>query len=207
MAVSYPLAFPTHTGVRSVNLRAVQAQGMTQSIFTYKQQVVSHDGARWEAEISLPPMSRQNAEAWLGWLLSLRGQVGTFLMGDPAGATPMGEAGGTPLVNGASQTGSSLVVDGATPSQSSWLRAGDYFQLGSAASSKLYKVTQDVVTDGGGSATLEIWPNLRSSPSDNDALTVTGAKGLFRSSRKDVEWSVNEAMQYGVTFPVIEAIT
>jgi hypothetical protein len=37
---------------------------------------------------------------------------------------------GTPVVNGASQSGSSLVVDGAATSQTGWLLAGDYIQLG-----------------------------------------------------------------------------
>jgi hypothetical protein len=207
MAITYPISLPTHTGIRSINLRAVQQQAMTMSAFTYRQQVVAHAGQRWEAEITLPNMKRADAEAWLGWLLSLNGRVGTFLLGDPLGATPRGEAGGTPRVNGASQTGSSLIIDGATASRSDYLLPGDYIQLGSAASSQLYKVTQAVTTDGSGNATVEIWPSLKSSPSDNAGLTLTSAKGLFRLSSSDVDWKVDEASIYGVTFAAIEAIT
>ena len=157
--------------------------------------------------MTLPAMARADAETWLGWLLSLNGRVGTFLLGDPLGTTARGQAGGPPRVNGASQTGSSLVIDGATASRSDYLLPGDYIQLGSAASSQLYKVTQAVTTDGSGNATVEIWPNLKSSPANNAGLTVSNAKGLFRLSVSDIDWSINEASIYGVTFPAVEVIT
>ena len=207
MAITYPLDLPTHTGIRSIQLRAVQQQAMTMSAFTYRQQVIAHAGQRWEAEITLPAMKRADAEAWLGWLLSLNGRIGTFLLGDPLGATARGEAGGTPRVNGAGQTGSSLTIDGATASRSDYLLPGDYIQLGSAASSQLYKVTQAVATDGSGNATVEIWPSLKSSPANNAGLTVSSAKGLFRLSISNIDWSIDEASIYGVTFPAVEVIT
>ena len=207
MAITYPLALPTHTGIRSINLRAVQQTGMTMSPFTYKQQVVVHPGQRWEAEITLPAMQRANAEAWVGWLLSLRGRSGTFLLGDPLATSPLGNGGGTPVVKGASQTGATLLIDGCTASQSSYLAAGDYIQIGAAASSQLYKVTQTAASDGSGNATLEIWPELRSSPTDNAAITVDSPKGLFRLSTNEVDWSINEASIFGLTFPAVEAIT
>jgi len=207
MAITYPLALPTHTGIRSINLRAVQQTGMTMSPFTYKQQVVVHPGQRWEAEITLPAMQRTNAEAWVGWLLSLRGRSGTFLLGDPLATSPIGNGGGTPVVKGASQTGSTLLIDGCTASQSSYLAAGDYIQIGSAASSQLYKVTQTAASDGSGNATLEIWPDLRSSPADNATITVNATKGLFRLATNETDWSINEASIFGLTFPAIEAIT
>ena len=207
MAITYPLSLPTHTGIRAIQLRAVQQQAMTMSAFTYRQQVIAHSGQRWEAEVTLPAMAGADAETWLGWLLSLNGRVGTFLLGDPLGTTARGQAGGTPRVNGASQTGSSLVIDGATASRSDYLLPGDYIQLGSAASSQLYKVTQAVTTDGSGNATVEIWPNLKSSPANNAGLTVSNAKGLFRLSVSDIDWSINEASIYGVTFPAVEVIT
>ena len=207
MAITYPLALPSHTGIRSINLRAVQTVGMTMSPFTYKQQTVVHPGQRWEAEITLPAMQRTNAEAWIGWLLSLRGRSGTFLLGDPLATSPIGNGGGTPVVKGASQTGSTLLIDGCTASQSSYLAAGDYIQIGAAASSQLYKVTQVSASDGSGNATLEIWPELRSSPADNASITVSSAKGLFRLSTNEVDWSINEASMFGMTFPAVEAIT
>ena len=120
MAISYPLTLPTQTGIASVNLHAVNSVAISQSPFTYKQQVVAHTGQRWEAEVSLPPMKRSDAEVWIAFLLSLKGQRGTFLMGDPNCATARGSASitpGTPVVNGADQTGDSLTVDGLPPAR------------------------------------------------------------------------------------------
>lgn len=207
MAITYPLALPTHTGIAQIQLRAVQVTAMTMSPFTYKQQVVVHPGQRWEAEISLPPMKRSDAEAWIGWLLALRGRSGTFLLGDPLASSPIGNGGGTPVVLGDNQTGSTLNISGCALSQSTWLAAGDYIQLGTLASSQLYKVTQDASSDGAGNATLEIWPELRSSPDNDEAVYVNSAKGLFRLSTNEVNWSINEASVFGLTFPAVEVIT
>jgi hypothetical protein len=75
---------------------------------------------------------------------------------------------GTVLVNGGSQTGTSLIVDGltSTPQQ------GDTFTI--AGVQKVYAITSSVTVTSGG-ATLTINPALASSPADNAAIT-------FRSS-------------------------
>ena len=85
---------------------------MSMSPFTYQQQAVAHAGQRWEVDVTLPAMNRADAEQWVAFLVSLRGRFGTFTLGDPVGASPRGSAGGTPLVNGASQIGGTLNIDG-----------------------------------------------------------------------------------------------
>ena len=206
MAISYPLTLPSHTGIRSIEFRAVNTVGVSQSPFTYSQQVVAHSGQRWEVDISLPAMKRADAEQWVAWLVSLRGQLGTFTLGDPIGATPRGSAGGTPVVNGASQTGGTLVIDGCTADQTGWLKAGDYIQLGSAGTATLHKVLQDANSDGSGNVTLDIWPYIRNSPADNSTVVVSNAVGNFRLSGNQQAWSVNEASFYGLTFGAVEVI-
>jgi len=207
MAISYPLNLPTHTGIRSINLRAVNQTAMSMSPFTYKQQIHNHSGQRWEAEITLPPMARADAEQWIAWLLSLNGRAGTFQLGDPLGATPRGALGGSPLVNGAGQTGSSLTIDGCTPSVTGWLKAGDYIQLGSGATATLHKVLQDVDTNGSGQASIDIWPSMRTAPADNSVVVVNSAKGNFRLNSNEVDWSITEASTYGLVFACVESIT
>lgn len=204
--ISYPLTLPSHTGIAQINLRAINTVGMSMSPFTYAQQVVAHSGQRWEADITLPPMERADAEQWVAWLVSLRGQLGTFTLGDPLGATPRGSAGGTPLVNGADQTGGTLTIDGCTASQTGWLKAGDYIQLGSAGTATLHKVLQDADSDGSGNVTLDIWPYIRTAPSDNAAVVTSSAVGKFRLASNEQNWSINEASIYGMTFGAIEAI-
>lgn len=206
MAISYPLTLPSHTGIRSIEFRAINTVGVSQSPFTYSQQVVAHSGQRWEVDISLPAMKRADAEQWVAWLVSLRGQLGTFTLGDPIGATPRGSAGGTPVVNGASQTGGTLVIDGCTADQTGWLKAGDYIQLGAAGTATLHKVLQDANSDSSGNVTLDIWPYIRNSPADNSTVVTSNAVGNFRLSGNQQAWSVNEASFYGLTFGAVEVI-
>ena len=206
MAITYPLTFPSHTGISNITLRAVNTVGISQSPFTYAQQAVAHTGQRWEVDVTLPAMSRADAEQWVAFLVSLRGRLGTFTLGDPVGATPRGSAGGTPLVNGASQTGGILNIDGCTASQTGWLKAGDYIQLGTAGSATLHKVLADADSDGSGEVSLDIWPYIRTAPADDAAVITSNTVGLFRLASNEQNWSINEASIYGLTFGGVEAI-
>ena len=209
MAESYPLAFPTQTGIAQVQLVASDTVSVTESPFTLSQQVVRHAGAKWSATINIPPVKRSDAEYWNSFLLRLRGQFGTFLVGDPNAATPRGSASsapGTPVVNGASQTGSDLAIDGLPASATGYLKAGDYIQLGTAATSRLYKVLEDVDSNASGEATLNLWPDLRSSPADDATVVVSGAKGVFRLASNDASWTIGNDGFYSITFSAVEAL-
>lgn len=206
MATTYPLALPSHTGLRAIELRATNAVAYSRSPFTFAGQAFAHPGQMWQADVTLPPMKRADAEQWVAWLVSLRGQLGTFLMGDPIGETARGAATGTPLVNGADQTGGSLVIDGATNSITGWLKAGDYIQLGSGSTATLHKVLADANSDGSGNVTLDIWPHIRTAPADNATVTVSNTVGRWRLASNESSWSVNEAAIYGISFTAMEAV-
>ena len=209
MAETYPLSLPTHTGIAQVELMATDVVSMTESPFSLSQQVVRHSGARWSATITIPAVKREDAEYWNAFVLRLRGRFGSFLLGDPNAATPRGSASatpGTPLVDGASQTGNELAIDGCPTSATGYLKAGDYIQIGSGSTARLYKVLEDVDTDGTGSATLNLWPDLRSSPADNASVIVSSAKGVFRLSSNEASWSINSAGIYSISFSAMEAL-
>ena len=205
MTISYPLSIPS-TDIAKIKLVANNIVGISQSPFTAAQQVYKYSGQYWEADISLPPMKREVAEYWISFLLKLNGSYGTFLLGDPIGATARGVATGTPLVKGASQSGNTLETDGWTTSVTGILKAGDYIQLGSGSTAKLHKVLDDVNSDGSGNATLTIFPDIRTSPADNSAIVVTSAKGVFRLTSGQTMWDINEASVYGITFGAREAL-
>ena len=203
---TYPISFLSHTGVRSVELRAVNAVIYEMSPFTFAGQAQASSGQMWQADVTLPPMKREDAEIWIAWLVSLRGRFGTFNMGDPSAATPRGVATGTPLVNGSNQTGETLAIDGCTANVTGWLKAGDYVQLGAAGTATLHKVLADVNTNSSGETTLSLWPHVRSAPLDDATVVVTDAVGRWRLSSNESSWSVNEASIYGITFSAMEAI-
>lgn len=194
MAISYPLALPTHTGIMNVELTAVNAVAYSMSPFTFAGQAHAYSGQTWQADISLPAMKREDAEKWIAFLVSLRGQFGTFLLNDPSGTSPRGTATTVRI------TGSTNASSVAT-TMSGTLLAGDYIQLGSGLDARLHKVLQDQ----SGSGTLEIWPALRANQS-NVLADLTSAAGAFRLSSNQQSWSVNEASIYGITFAAMEAL-
>lgn len=195
MALTYPLSTPTTIGIESIELRAVNAVAVSQSPFTYKQQVISHGGQKWEAAVNIPSVHRDKAAEWKAMLVGLKGQVGTFLLGDPDYATPQGTVSSCTLTGDAGDETVSVVMTGT-------LKAGDYIQLGSGSSAKLHQVLLD--QDGDGS--LEIWPSLRSDYTDA-TVTFDNPKGVFRLSNNITSWSINNASIYGISFEAVEALT
>jgi hypothetical protein len=205
-AISYPLTLPTNKKIGPVTFRPKSIVAMTKSPFTASQQVQKHQGQWWEFEAGLPPMLRADAEQWISFFLRLNGVQGTFLLGDPNGETARGTATGSPLVNGASQTGDELITDGWTGGITGIMKEGDYFSLGSGTSTRLHKVIEDANSDACGNSTLRIWPDLRSSPANNDALDVTAPKGVFRLISNDMPFNITAPNLYGITFGGTEAI-
>jgi len=194
MAISYPLSLPTHTGVAEIELRAKNAVAYSQSPFTFAGQAHAYSGQTWLADVSLPPMQRADAEQWVAWLVSLRGQFGTFLLGDPLNTSPRGTASSATITGSTGDSSVSVTMTGT-------LLAGDYIQLGSAGTATLHKVLQDQ----SGSGTLEVWPAIRSDQS-NSSANLSSAQGRFRLSTNEQSWSINNASIYGISFSAMEAI-
>jgi len=205
MAITYPLAFPSHTK-SLVSLSWEINDGKSESPFDFSSQVQKFGGNRWSATCSLPKMRRTDAEQWNGFLLSLSGLSGTFLMGDTMGQTARGALGGTPVVNGADQTGSELSINGCSASVTGWVKTGDYIQLGTGSSSRLHKVLQDADSNGSGEVSVDIWPPLRSSPADGSVVVTSGAVGVWRLASGTGGWDVDSLALYGITFACVEAL-
>lgn len=205
---TYPLAFPA-VGIQSSTFGLLTATSSSVSPFTFRQQVYNHTGVRWEGQVTFRPMTHAQAGLIKAFIADLVGQYGTFLYGDPdfLALGARGALGGTPLVKGASQTGTTLNIDGATALVSNWIRAGDYFQLGTGTGARLYMVTQDANSDSSGNVTLNFQPPLRSSPADNAPLTITGAKGVMRLASNKNDWSSNFTPVYDATIGFVEAIS
>ena len=96
----------------------------------------------------------------------------------------LGAGGGTPLVNGATQTGSTIVTDG-WPNSTLVLKAGDLVTFATGPT-LVYDVTADGTSDGSGDLTLSISPNIfsGSSPGNNNAITIT-ASVVFRAKIRE----------------------
>jgi hypothetical protein len=111
----------------------------------------------------------------------------------------VGALGGTPLVNGASQTGASLITDGWTAAAATRILQGDVFTIGTGATGcyavnpvtkantgelRQFVATADAASDGSGNMTISISPSITTSggqqtvvasPANNAAITVLGS--------------------------------
>ena len=194
MAISYPLTLPSNIGMASIELRTRNAVAVSMSPFTFKQQTHSYDGQMWEADVTLPPMNRDDAEAWIAFLMSLRGRAGTFLLYDPSARSVRGTATSATISGSVGDDTVDVTMTGT-------LKAGDYIQLGSASDATLHKVLQDQ----SGSGTLDIWPKLRKDRSSVSAV-LTDASGVFRLAANETSWSVNDASFFGISFGAMEVV-
>ena len=205
MPIVYPLFMPQTPGVESVSLTAANSVGVSRSVFTYKTFIHQHAGASWAAKVNLPTMQREKADEWKAWLLSLKGQVGTFWLGDPLSQTPRGNAVGSPVVDGAGQLAgaSTLATTGWSASTTGVLKGGDYIQVGQ----RLFTVLTNTDSDVNGDATIDIWPTLRESPANGETVITEGTVGLFRLARNIFEvYESRDSKFFSMSFEAVEAL-
>lgn len=210
MAITYPLSLPTTIGIGEIELRANNVVGVSQSPFTYKQQIVQHQGQRWEASVSIPPVRKDLAEEWIAFLISLKGPVGTFYLGDPNMATPRGTilSGTTVTLDSAAAAGDETVAltKGAGPAKSNVFLPGDYIQIGTGSGRTLHKVLNTVDWDANGDGTADIWPHIRGTVASGTSVVHQSTTGKFRLTSGLTSWSINNASTYGISFDAVEVI-
>lgn len=204
MAITYPLNFPSTLTVSSITIAPKNAVEESRSPFTFQSQVYNLGGEMFTISGTLPLMTKEQAEEYVSFLFKLKGKYGSFLFPIPI-STPRGVATGTPLVKGGGQTGNSLIIDGMTPSTTNIFRAGDWINLGSGLTTRLHKILNDANTNGSGEVTVDLWPALRESPSDNAPVTVTNCKAHLRLDN-DYGYSIDTNKHYFLEFAASEVI-
>ena len=193
---------PTTVGFSSVEFGLENNNQVFESPLSNSIQVSELTGARWYATFNLPPMKKENSLEYIGFLQRLQGRVHSFFGFDANHRSPSGTiAGSTLLVNGASQTGTSLTLDGAQAS-TTVLKAGDFFSV----NSELKMVTVDATSDGSGDVTVNFVPSLRSSPSDDAVITTTNPVCTMKLTGDSTTYSINTAGIYGISFSGLEVL-
>lgn len=136
-------------------------------------QTVEMPGARWRVSFTLENLQEADTAKLNAFMAQLRGKAGRFYLCNFARQMPRGTASGTPLVKGASQTGTTLALDGFTAGAT--LLAGDYFAVGG----ELKIVVADAAADGSGEMSVTFEPPLRTSPADNAPVTLSQPSATF----------------------------
>jgi hypothetical protein len=186
---------PASSDMAFVANTAAFVSPLTQSARTF-----GRGGDHWQCSLKIPPLTNTNRSILRAFLVKLRGQTNRVIVGDHS-YVRRGTQSANVLVKGASQTGHSLIVDGATVSAT--LLSGDYFSVGT----ELKMLTADATANGSGEMTLAFVPALRTSPADNAAVTITAPTGRFLLSSNTSSWSNVPARISSFTVELIEDIT
>jgi len=184
--------FPTSPAFQSLAVSSNQSTFVSRSI-SGRRQSRQIGGQYWRMRASFPPMTRAQFAPIYAFVIAQRGRYESFSIVPAVISTGQGSPAGTPLVNGADQTGRSLVTNGWSNSIAIF-KAGDYLKI--AGNDKVYMVTADVSSNGSGEASIAIEPALVASPANDAAIThssvpftvalrsgvqefATGTNGLF----------------------------
>ena len=191
---------PTTVGFSSVEFGLENNNQVFESPLSNSIQVSELTGARWYATFNLPPMKKDNALEYIGFLQRLQGRVHSFFGYDANHRSPSGTiSGSTLLVNGANQTGTSLILDGGANS-TLVLKTGDFFSV----NNELKMITANATTDGSGDVTVNFVPSLRSSPGDDAVITTTNPVCTMKLTGDSTTYSINTSSIYGISFSGVE---
>ncbi len=148
---------------------------------------------KWNANYRFNNLRDDDRADLMGTIAALRGQDNRLRV--PVFDNPKrGAYGGTPLVDGGSQTGFSLNIKGATFNILDWIRKGDYFSIDANGEHELKMATDDANSDGAGLVVLSFTPRIRFAPLDNAGIFVedgvlTKPQGIFLLESADTGWS------------------
>jgi hypothetical protein len=194
-------ALPTSVLPSSVTLRSVQPT-RTSVAHSLKRTVRTRGAQRWGMRLSWSVLNRAYLSALYAFLLAQRGQTDTFTATLAGHIAPQGTWLGSPVVNGAGQTGRSVALRGFTASQAAAVKAGDLLKF--AGHTKVYMVTTDAASDGTGLATLTIEPQLIATIADAEALVYSSVPFTVALAGDNLDTVIAPGMLYTLDIDLVE---
>lgn len=167
------------------------------SVFTYESNSIAHQswltgflqsqsfgGEHIRASLIWHDLTAAQRAELTGWIADLNGMQNRLLL-PVHHITQQGAFGGTPLVDGANQSGIQINLKGASSTITDWIKAGDWFSI----NDELKLCREDASSDGGGLVTVKFRPRIRTAPADSAAVEVTNPVGKFMLATSSVQWS------------------
>lgn len=160
------LTWPVDIETEAIEVEILQFAEIFQSPRVASIQVSELEGEFWSVQWTIPNLQDDRGRA-SAFISRLRGVSGRAII--PMYDAPQaGVLTGVPQVTGADQIGTSMNTFGWTASTTGIMKAGDFFTV----NGELKICTVDANSDGGGAATINFEPFLRSSPLDLAQLEV-----------------------------------
>ena len=172
-----------------------------QSPLTNAIQTSSRKGSLWKASLQFTNLTGDDRREMQAFVVKLNGQQHRFTLHDHS-YTRRGAGGGTLLINGGTQSGTSLVCDGATASVNNYLRAGDYISF----NNELHMVIADANSDASGNVTLSIAPPIRKTAANNTVVDyLTPVSGVFMLAGP-ASWDTQPGIISSFTIEAVEDV-
>ena len=192
-----PLMLPTSLLPSTVNVRPISARNELKPSFGGDNLRLARKGTKYAMDVEMPPMDYDEAQLWS----DLESESDTVVLAIPQpGITipPMG----TPLVMGAGQAGSSLVIDGVPPA--TVFGKGWYLShINTSGRRRLYRSSASATANGSGVITIPLRTMLRASPGDNDVVELALPKIEGYASGDDLN-RVDGNWHVGLRFVITE---
>jgi hypothetical protein len=202
MSVSFPaILSPAEVGWR--------LRGRTQvhiSPLDGTTQTLALPGSRWEASLFWPAMRRDDTRLLEAFLAQMRGMQGRFFYG-PSHAPRRATGTGSPVINGASQTGATLSISGFAANAQAFL-TGDWLSYtDTTGRARLHQATANSTANGSGVASVAIAPPIRRSGANGAVVNITAPVGVFMLASDDVgEIRVRPPLLGSATLEIVEAL-
>lgn len=159
------VSLPIRPAPASMTVAMITAKNMlTPAIGSGDEQEIQRKGTKHALTFSLPPMPYVQSMDWDDVLVE--GDTAVMKVHQPGFDTG---APGLPLVKGAGQIGSSLLIDGLTPNYV--IRKGQYLSVITGGQRFLYRCRSEVVALTG-EVSVPLRTLLRRPPADNDVVEI-----------------------------------
>lgn len=166
--------------IQTMTMRLSSNTTYFRSPLTGQTQIAVRGVGVWQFDVSTQLLDDVRLGEYQAFLEMCQEQGLTFYWNEYPKALPIlypqgyagGAAWGTPLVNGASQTGRALVCDGFLPSAT--VSAGDCIAFDNAVYREMHRCTATTTANGSGQMTIPINPAIRRSPADNAQVLLDG---------------------------------
>lgn len=204
-----PISLPSKPGIRSISWPTDTKVAVTESIFTYSQQVYAWSGKRRKALLGVPRMKVKDAKRWRGVFLNLNGPEGEFYVEniptfEPSGNIVIEE---TTIASIGAGRASLTTATTAEINKLNVLSPGDVISI----NDNLYEVTgqgdETIDSASNGSITFNVWPTLRADVSTGNTVKFKNQRGTFKLLAIP-KYAFDEVrLSEGFTFEAIESIS
>jgi len=192
---------PASPAPASATLRSSQPTRVSLA-HSLKRQARTRGAQRWEIKLTWPKLARAEFMPIYAFLIAQRGQADGFQATLAGHSTPQGTWAGSPVVNGAGQSGRSVNLRGLSINQAAAARAGDLLKF--AGHSKVYMVTADAASNASGLAAVSIEPALIAAIADGEALVTSSVPFTVALASDLREADIQPGLLYSLAADLVE---